>query len=313
MGQLVCAFASSHNPSLMVPPERWEPIRQKLVSRRRADIGDPPQLAQETAAVNRQQYQRCLEAFATMRRIFADAKVNLLILVGDDQAENFHEENMPPFCVFVGEELWGYPFRLLQWYFGEPPGERMNVLANPESALRLLEGLYARGFDPAYARRMPDQQWGLPHAHIRVLHHVCPESDVPVIPIHVNSYHPPCPSPSRCYALGRALRDIIEKELGPDVRAAIYGSGGLSHDPYGPYGGIIDEEHDRWVLARFREGRAAALAALSSRELQEHLDVELRNWIVVAGAIQDARPVLLDYVPSYRTIVGMGFAAWVLS
>jgi len=54
------------------------------------------------------------------------------------------------------------------------------------------------------------------------------------------------------------------------------------------------------------------LSRLSSQDLIEALDVELRNWIIVAGGVGTTSPTFTEYVPSYRTVVGMGFAAWKL-
>jgi hypothetical protein len=59
-----------------------------------------------------------------------------------------------------------------------------------------------------------------------------------------------------------------------------------------------------------REGRGEQLAKFSARELIENGEGELRQWIVMLGAIGDARPEFLVYEPLYRSIMGMGVGYW---
>ena len=33
------------------------------------------------------------------------------MVIGDDQAENFLQDNLPPFCLYTGAEVDGYPFQ----------------------------------------------------------------------------------------------------------------------------------------------------------------------------------------------------------
>jgi aromatic ring-opening dioxygenase LigB subunit len=128
----------------------------------------------------------------------------------------------------------------------------------------------------------------------------------------------PAPSPARCYRFGQVIRDAVAgcADIG---RVAIYASGGLSHFtagyPWqhysGPYGhGDIDEDFDRAILGLLAAGRGSDLARLSSGDLLDHGEVELRSWIVALGAIGDVKPTLLTYAPLFRAIMGMGVASW---
>src|SRR5262249_49519594 len=152
-------------------------------------------------------------------------------------------DNMPAFCVFRGDSFYGYPFKALKSYFGEPAGERLIIRGHSQFASCFLERAAELGFDLAFSEQMPDQQWGLPHSHIRVLHHVLPSFDIPVVPVHVNSFRTPCPTPVRCYDLGRAFARIVAEDTPEEFRVAIIGSGGLSHNPNGPKAGFINEPH----------------------------------------------------------------------
>ncbi len=157
----------------------------------------------------------------------------------------------------------------------------------------------------------------------------------------MNAIHPPGPAPARCYAFGQMLGDIIRHHLA-DKRIAIYASGGLSHFtagyPWryyrGPFGyGCISEDFDRKVLQWIddqnenftsqnvpqfaiytgADGQASKLAELSSAELLEHGEIELRSWIILAGVVGAVPARVLAYEPLYRGLMGMAVAEWPLS
>jgi aromatic ring-opening dioxygenase LigB subunit len=148
-----------------------------------------------------------------------------------------------------------------------------------------------------------------------------PAADVPIVPIYVNAIHPPGPTPARCYAFGQVLGEIIRNNLA-DQRIAIYASGGLSHFtagyPWrvyrGPFGyGHISEDFDRRVLQWMVDGQASKLAGLSSAELLDHGEIELRSWIILAGAVGAAPAQVLAYEALYRGLMDMAVAHWPLN
>jgi aromatic ring-opening dioxygenase LigB subunit len=144
------------------------------------------------------------------------------------------------------------------------------------------------------------------------------DSGVPAIPVFVNAVHPPAPSPARCYAFGQAIARVLKNT--PE-RIILCASGGLSHfspsHPWahhvgGRYVGDISVEFDRRIVDWMRAGEGEKLARFTSRELIEHGEAELRQWIVMLGAIGSARPEFLVYEPLYRSIMGMGVGWWSL-
>ena len=76
--------------------------------------------------------------------------------------------------------------------------------------------------------------------------------------------------------------------------------------------GDISVEFDRRAVAWMNAGEGHRLAECSSRELIEHGEAELRQWIVLLGAIGGAKPEFLVYEPLYRSIMGMGVGWWSL-
>ncbi|HLY67732.1 MAG TPA: extradiol ring-cleavage dioxygenase, partial [Chloroflexota bacterium] len=37
---------------------------------------------------------------------------------------------------------------------------------------------------------------------------------------------------------------------------------------------------------------------------------EIRNWLVVAGAMGNHAAQVVDYIPAYHAVTGLGFAYW---
>ena len=126
------------------------------------------------------------------------------------------------------------------------------------------------------------------------------------MPIILNTYYPPNqPSPTRCFDLGTAIRELID-DFPDDLRVGIIASGGLSHF-------LVNEELDREVIEALRRKDHAALKALPAKKLLSGSS-EIRNWIAVAAAVKDLKLDWISYVPGYRsralTGVGLCFAHW---
>jgi len=188
---------------------------------------------------------------------------------------------------------------------------------HPEIAQKLVSGCLDEGFDVAWASAFRDGKL-VSHAHTEPALYLLQESGIAVVPIFVNAVHPPAPSPARCYAFGQALRRVIDRDLA-DRRMVLCASGGLSHfSPSHPwahhvgsrYVGDISVAFDREIVDWMRAGEGQRLAALSSRSLIEHGEAELRQWIVMLGAIGAVKPDFLVYEPLYRSIMGMGVGYW---
>jgi hypothetical protein len=96
------------------------------------------------------------------------------------------------------------------------------------------------------------------------------------------------------YLLGRNAAIVCNN---PALRPlAVMASGGLSHF-------VVDEDLDRRVIEGFETGRSALLRTLPVAALNSGSS-EIRNWIVVAGAIEGMERRWLEYQPLYRTPAG---------
>jgi hypothetical protein len=58
------------------------------------------------------------------------------------------------------------------------------------------------------------------------------------------------------------------------------------------------------------DGQTEEIVKLSSKDLLDHGEIELRSWMIVLGAVGSARAEVLAYEPLYRGLMGMGVARW---
>ncbi len=99
-------------------------------------------------------------------------------------------------------------------------------------------------------------------------------------------------SPTRCVALGEALRRAVEAFPG-DARIGVMASGGLSHF-------IVDEAFDHALIDALRRKDAAFFRNAPLTKLMSGSS-EMRNWICLAGTLGSMEMQWVSYVPGYRT------------
>jgi len=315
VGSLVAAVASSH-AFAVTPPEKWDELRERnrnvYAQRQQVAVPPPhPRMNAESMEDVQTRYARVRNGLFELKRIIKESKPDALIVIGDDQNENFTAQNVPQFAIYTGAEAVFFD-RLLK--------EERTYRCDAEIARVILDGAVDRGFDLSFSENFPDKRL-ISHAHVEPLMRILlPNADLSIVPIYVNAIHPPGPVPARCYALGEMLGDIIRNQLA-EKRIAIYASGGLSHFtagyPWryyrGRFGyGCISEDFDRKVLQWIADGQSSKLAELSSAELMDHGEIELRSWIVLAGAVGAVPGRVLAYEPLYRGLMGMAVAEWPL-
>jgi hypothetical protein len=297
-------LAVSHAPSMFRGLEHWPLIHRVLTD----GVPQPPEIEKETPAVLQSYIDRINLGFEALKKRLEAFKPDVLLVVGDDQAEVFTEANMPTYCLFTCAEVHG---SINIGLIGEPEEENhITLRCDSELALHLLDALNNMGFNVSESKELKPvgrPKRGLGHAFTRPVVKVTPQLNVPVIPLHVNCYFAPMPSARQCYELGRAIDHALKDR--PE-RVAIMASGGLSHDPRGPRAGWIDTPLDRWVLEQLRSGNAEALCHLfefDSDTLRSGTG-EIRSWIVIGGACSEARTTIVDYIPAHHAVTGLGFA-----
>jgi aromatic ring-opening dioxygenase catalytic subunit (LigB family) len=146
----------------------------------------------------------------------------------------------------------------------------------------------------------------LQHTQNVPLYFLLPEPKIPILPIYVNTWVDPAPTPKRCYQIGELIREVAVKS--PD-RVAILATGGLSHFPGSPRIGEIDTHFDHKLLEVMRQGNGPSLADYSVDELLKAGDSEFLNWMVVVGAVGNAKATYTSYMPDF-VATGWGFVSW---
>jgi len=240
-----------------------------------------PQLLVRPETEDRDLVLRVHAAFARVRRRLTELRPDALVMIGGDHIEAFFLTAVPALAVYVGAECAGI--------FGR---YRYRFPIHEAVARAVVEQGVARGFDLLYTQDAP-----LDYAFFVPLHFTMPEPAVPIVPLHVNVYLPPQPTPARCYAWGEALRDILDAR--PE-RVALVASGGMSHFPGTDRYGSPDFDWDRGALDVLRAGRGRELAALDGEALDRSGNVELRTWITLLGAVGDTRADVYCYEPSWH-------------
>jgi len=300
MAKLIGCLAMSHAPQLMLNPDHWG----LLNNREKERLPDKPELDRETAEVKWAKWKGCMEAIAKLRQKLEAFDPDVLIVVGDDQHENLVDDNMPPFSIYMGEEVEASASLR---YLNQPKSEnRTKYRVEAKLAGALVAGLMDEGFDPAYSKRTR-YDGGLGHAFARVLKFLTPDATRRIIPVMVNTYYPPAPSAHRCAQFGVALAKLIDRFPSAD-RVVVIGSGGLSHTK-------IDEQLDERFIRALQHNETDYMSAMPASVLVEGTS-EIRNWIVTAAAA-NCSGTMVDYFPLYRTRTGvgcaMGFAYWQLN
>lgn len=326
MAQLVAAFGSSHSPALASPAEDMagharrderyahhldrdgnRVTYEQLLQRAPRGIDISPDTTAERVAACARHLDRLSDAIQS-------ARLDTLIVVGDDQREQYFEDNMPAFLVYCGASIANSTLELpaeapdywkrARSQYHEPEAPR-DYPVDRSLALHLIDALLEAEFDVSIAQRLARPR-GEGHAFGFVHRRLMGERIVPIVPFVVNTYYPPNqPRPKRCFALGRAIAQAVSR-FDSNQRIGIIASGGLSHF-------TIDEELDRRVLQACRAGDERTLAAIPPAKLNSG-NSEIRNWMVMAGAAAGLRAQWREYVPLYRTPAGTGcgmaFAAW---
>ena len=317
MAKIVIGIGTSHSPQLSVRAGDWELLRHKDETDPRLDYqrllqrAKPGLDAELTPEKFRARDQACLEAIQVLGDALRQANADAIVVFGDDQQEQFHDDNLPTFAVYHGKSLpvvKDSGLRPAKWKDAERNGwaETAEEYDTEQSlANHLIRALVDDEFDIARCNTLrPDV--GVGHAFSFLYRRVLPGGRLPMVPIMVNTYYPPNqPTPKRCYDLGRAVRRAIES-WESSKRVAVLASGGLSHV-------VIDEELDRIVIDALRQKNSAALWRLSREKLRGGTS-EILNWVALAGATEPMELRYLEYVTTYRspaaTGCGMGFAFW---
>lgn len=326
MSEIVLGMGSSHTPMLNARLEDWPRFIELDRMRQHQDWeGRPVSYAQLLAQagdrfgpdlqpdVLAQRHAQALQHVQRLGATLKAARLDVLLVVGDDQKELFHTGNMPSVLVYHGSGIPNVPLRdrpgptwardaSARYY--EPETAR-DYPVHDTLALHLVQQLMESDFDIAVSDGLPEGQ-GEGHAFGFVHRRLLDGEALPVVPIFLNTYYPPNqPTPRRCFRLGQAIRDAVRRFPG-DLRVGVVASGGLSHF-------TVNEAFDGEVMRALRERDTQALCNLPTAMLTAG-NSEIRNWICMAAATDHLALQDMHYLPGVRTPAGTGtglcFATW---
>ena len=285
---LVSALAASHAPNILLEPGReWEDFMDLHYSMAPKGTARRPTFEQQKKLRHDAE-----AAFAALRTDLETAKPDVLIVVANDQFVNFFWNNIPTFFVTIADEVQGQFTR-----------HKFHYRNDKELGKAIVRAGMEKGIDFSYGEHVE-----LQHTQNVPLYFLMPEAKIPILPIYVNTWVDPAPSPRRCYQLGELVRQVADNSK---ERVAILATGGLSHFPGSPRIGEIDETFDHKLLEVMRQGKGKSLVDYSVQDLLEAGDTEFLNWMVVIGAVGDAKATYTAYMPDY-VATGWGFVSWKL-
>ena len=288
MAEIVIGIGTSHSPQLSIRAKDWDHLLKKDQTDPRLDYpsllkrAKPGLAAELTPEKFRQRDEACLKAVKDLGDALQNAKADVVVVFGDDQQEQFHDDNMPMFAIYHGKSLPVVRHNNLRPAAWKEAEERGWAETAPEYetgqdlAEHLVRALTDAEFDIARCNKLR-AEIGVGHAFSFLYRRVLPGGKLPMVPVMVNTYYPPNqPTPRRCFAFGQAVRKAIES-WNSDKRVALMASGGLSHV-------VIDEEIDQMVIDGLKNNQPEVLFRLPRERLWGGTS-EILNWVALAGAM----------------------------
>lgn len=273
------------------------------------------------------------DGLAAARDRIAEARPDVVVVVGSNHFRGFWLDLIPSFTMGVGEVNAAGDG-------GTPKGPQRT---DPAYAQALATELVNAGTEVAISARLT-----IDHGQAHAIQYLLDGIDVPVVPLVVNVFAPPLPTMPRVAELGANIAAAVE-QIADDRRVVVVASGGLSHqlpwpsdwtDPEGEDEEFLVEawlngrgEWERYDKRR-REIIVAAqptifeafdekfLADLERGDMRQYTELttekilevagnggqELRTWMVMLAALGFAAGKALAYAPMPEWLTGMGVA-----
>ncbi|MEX0827663.1 MAG: gallate dioxygenase, partial [Haliea sp.] len=239
------------------------------------------------------------KGYEPVQQWLEDKAPDVIFYIFNDHMTSFFIDHYSHFALGVGEN---FPVA----DEGGGPRDLPPLKGHPALAQHIAMGLVADEFDLSYF-----QEKGLDHGCFSPLSLLLPHKpDWPtkVIPFQVGVLQFPSPSAKRCYNLGRSLRKAI-LSYPEDIKVAIAGTGGLSHQVHGERCGFNNTEWDMEFMERLEKDPQGltdiTIAEYAKRGGMEGAEVVM--WLIMRGAL--AKQVKTThqtyYLPSMTPIASM--------
>ncbi|HIG47587.1 MAG TPA: protocatechuate 3,4-dioxygenase [candidate division Zixibacteria bacterium] len=239
------------------------------------------------------------DGLAPARRWIAETNPDVCIVIFNDHASAFSQALIPTFAIGVAPE-----FQPADEGYG--PRQVPVVKGDGDLAWHIAESLILDEFDMTIVNEMPvDHGLTVP---LSVMYDQPAEWPCRVIPICVNVIQYPQPTANRCYNLGKAIREAVES-YPEDLRVAVVGTGGLSHQLQGERAGLINSEFDTTFLEKLVT-EPETIKSLSHTEYLREAGsegIEMIMWFTMRGALDDQVNEIYRFyhVPASNTAYGL--------
>jgi len=239
------------------------------------------------------------KGYEPVQQWLKDQKPDVILYIFNDHMTSFFLNHYSHFTLGIGDE---YPVA------DEGGGARKlpPLKGDPELAEHIAKGLVADEFDLSFF-----QDKGLDHGFFSPMSLLMPhEPDWPckVIPFQIGVLLAPSPTAARCYKLGKALRKAI-LSYPKDIKVAIAGTGGLSHQVHGERCGFNNTPWDMEFMERLEKDPEG----LTNITLAEYAELggaegaEVVMWLMMRGALSEKVETTHQtyYLPSMTPIDSM--------
>ncbi len=239
------------------------------------------------------------DGLAPARRWIAETNPDVCIVIFNDHASAFSQALIPTFAIGVAPE-----FQPADEGYG--PRQVPVVKGDGDLAWHIAESLILDEFDMTIVNEMPvDHGLTVP---LSVMYDQPAEWPCRVIPICVNVIQYPQPTANRCYNLGKAIRKAVES-YPEDLRVAVVGTGGLSHQLQGERAGLINSEFDTTFLEKLVTEPETIKSMSHTEYLREagSEGIEMIMWFTMRGALDDQVNEIYRFyhVPASNTAYGL--------
>jgi hypothetical protein len=293
-------------PEKFRSPENWHPAM-------RAQWGD------DEGQAHSDSHRR--ELIENSRRIRAELDAfnpDFVLVWGDDQYENFHEDCVPAFSVLAYESVSFQPWKHHSrgpnsW--DEPEDTTFTVKGHRAGGKHLVTSLLRDGVDVAYAYKPLHATLGHAFANtVLYLDYDRKGFPYPVVPFAVNAYgrwligaqgsplyptqaqrlmqaaeadlDPPGPQPWRCFQVGAAIARALKAS---PWRVAVIASSSWSHSFLVKKHALMfpDVESDRRYYEALKNGDWELWRNTTIEEAEDRGHHELLNWFCLTGAMSE--------------------------
>jgi protocatechuate 4,5-dioxygenase beta chain len=209
----------------------------------------------------------------------AKRKPDVLVFFYNDHATTFFFDHYPTFALGVSDV---FPIA----DEGQGPRAIPPLKGHAGLARWMADSLVNDEFDISVWQDLPIDHGC--HSPLTMFWPPAPDWPGRIVPIEVNVLQHPLPTPLRCYKLGQAVRRAV-LSYPENIKVAVVGTGGLSHQMGGERAGFNNEKWDMQFLELI-ERDPQSLTAMKHADymrLGGTEGAEVIMWLAMRGALSD--------------------------